>query len=503
MKKEKLTFTKYLLIILISYGAYSCSSNSPDGSDDDDPVIVDNNDDDGGDDGDDGDGDNGDNIEYTTVNTIQEFIGTLNQNDVNIKLAPGTYRFGPDDITSGLIPYYEMFVFRGNNSNYDFTDVKFEFETELWSSYGSFDIRQLRLLGDNITLKNLTIEDIGMEAPTKRAQNILLDGTHNTIEGFTITARGSYPYGYGDVFGKGGNSVINHRKHSVLLIRGENNTLKNTKIYSRTYGHVVFIQGGKDVLIEDCYVEGDAMRTTDDILAEVGTGTPADNVNFLTVWGYTLPPGYMVSMQEAGFRSYASAEHYSGNGETSTTENVTIRNCTAKRVRSGFNLVFGGGTMIMENCTSIENEQGFSIQSGGQIINCKSDAKYGTALTYAYDSDNDISATIELTNNDGSYGPHPIAYIGGGSGQNITFTSNETNVPQDRYIQLGGAKGSIRHLEGANSGQDNQTIRSSTIRNNTNFPVKLTSSATGNTIVSCGTVTDEGTTNSITQTTCD
>ncbi len=495
MNKNKLYSIKYILVFIFSYITLSCSSTSPAESDEEIIVIED---DTTATDEDEVE----DEIEYTTVNTIAEFIASLNQNDVNIKLAPGTYSFGPDDVTSGLIPNYEIFVLRGNNTNYDFTDVIFEFDTDLFSSYGNEEVVEFRLYGENITVKNLTIIDIGDSAPTFRARNIHLDGVNNTIDGFNITSRGSYPYGYGDLFGKGGGSVISHTKHSTILIRGEGNTFKNSNITSRSYGHIVFIQGGKDVLIDNVYVEGDDMRTTDDVLAEEGTGSAADNVNFMTVWGYKVPPGYMISMQEAGFRSYESAEHYSGNGVTSTTENVTIRNCTAKHVRSGFNLVFGTGTMIMENCTSIENESGFAIQKGGSIINCKSDAKYGTVYQNAYENDSGITADITITNSDGSYGTHPIAYIGGSS-QNITLKSEETNVSQERSIKLGGDKNDLRLLEDSNSSQNNHATTSSTLINYSGFPVELTDVSSGNIIYSCGTVTDNGTANTVSQTSCD
>jgi hypothetical protein len=489
MRIITLKITRLLSFILICYTFTNCSS--PDNSNEElIEVIIENEEE-----------EEEEEIKYTTVNTITDFIATLSKNDVNIKLAPRTYSFGPDDVKSGLIPYYEMFVFRGNNTNYDFTDVTFEFDTKLWSSYGSQDVLQFRLYGQNITLKNLTIIDIGDSAPTHRALNVSLDGVNNTIDGFHITSKGSYPYGYGDLFGKGGPYTIKHHKHSSLLIRGEGNTLKNTTIISKSYGHIVFIQGGKDVLIDNVYVEGDTMRTTDEILAEKGTGSPADNVNFLTVWGFKVPPGYMISMQEAGFRSYASAEHYSDNGVISTTENVTIKNCTAKHVRSGYNLVFGNGTMIFENCTSIENESGFAIQKGGSIINCKSDAKYGSVYTNAYESDSNITADITITNSEGSYGTHPIAYIGS-SNQNITLKSDETSVSQERSIQLGGDQGDLRHLEGVNAGQNNQYASSSTIINSTNYPIELTDVSTGNTIYSCGTVIDKGATNAISKINC-
>jgi len=488
---KKINLASIIYILLLAIHLFNCSSSDSPSDNDDDMVVIDDNDN-----NDDPDN-NDDQIEYTTVNTIEEFIATLHQNDVNIKLTPGTYRFGPDDITSGLIPNNEMFIFRGNNTNYDFTGVKFEFKTELWSAYGYAEVRQLRLIGDNITLKNLTIEDIGMSAPAWRAQNIILDGTHNTIDGFNITSRGSYPYGYGDLFGKGGQNTISHRKHSTLLIRGENNTLKNTTIISRSYGHLVFVQGGIDILIENVNVEGE-LRTTDDILLEEGTGSPADNINFLTVFGYKVPPGYMISLQEAGFRCYTSGSHYI-TGETTRTERVTIKNCTATRVRSAFNTIFGTGPHIIENCTAIECETGFAIKAGNALIGCKADAKYGPAYNSGYNNDGDQQIELEILNSEGSYGTHPIAFIGG-TEHRVTFTSSDNNVSQERPIQVGGILKIHRLLDLATP--DPIDTRSSTLFNNTKYPVLLTSNSTTNSIYTCADVTDEGNLNFVSNEVC-
>ncbi|WP_373942909.1 hypothetical protein OEG92_07375 [Polaribacter sejongensis] len=97
-----------------------------------------------------------------------------------------------------------------------------------------------------------------------------MDGSFNRIEGFHITAKGSFPYGYGDAFGKGGTYTIKHNKHSAFLIRGESNHAKGVTIIHRTYGHCMFMQAANNPIIEDCYLEGE-MRSTDDMLAEKGT----------------------------------------------------------------------------------------------------------------------------------------------------------------------------------------------------------------------------------------
>ncbi|WP_339884892.1 hypothetical protein [Polaribacter vadi] len=61
--------------------------------------------------------------------------------------------------------------------------------------------------------------DIGIDASRFRTRTIHLDGINNKIEGFDITVQGAYPYGYGDLFGKVGGSVIGHRKNSIYILR--------------------------------------------------------------------------------------------------------------------------------------------------------------------------------------------------------------------------------------------------------------------------------------------
>lgn len=84
-----------------------------------------------------------------------------------------------------------------------------------------------------------------------------------------------------------GGSVIGHNKHSGILIVGESITLKDTRLLMRSYGHGIFMQGALDTVIDGCHVEGE-LSTVSAVLAEEGTGSPADNVDFLTVWGFNL-----------------------------------------------------------------------------------------------------------------------------------------------------------------------------------------------------------------------
>ncbi|KGL62282.1 hypothetical protein [Polaribacter sp. Hel1_85] len=435
-------------------------------------------------------------IEYTTVNTITDFIATLRQNDINIKLAPGTYKFGPDDVTSGLIPNHEMFVFRGNDTNYDFTGVTFEFDTELLRSYGSEDIVQIRLYGNNITVKNLTMIDTGDAYPLYRATNINLDGLDNTIEGFNLTTRGSYPYGYGDIFGKGGTYVIKHFKHSSILIRGERNHLKDCTITQKSYGHGIFVQGGIDTVIEGCELYGE-VRTSNDMLAEEGTGSPADNVNFMSVWGYKLTAGHMFSLQEDGIRAYNTGNHYI-TGESINTSGIKVIDCKVNKFRSGVTIGWADGEKLIQNCEATGTETAFWVGSSGTIRDSRGDFAYGAL--YGTDRDNDGDSQIELTIIDSGYekhGSHQALYLGG-KNQRITLNTTE-NQPQDNIdIAISGVKGGFRFLDGIN-----YDALSVTLINNTGYNVILGEKSAGCVVQSCGTITDNGSSNSVTEIKCD
>lgn len=134
------------------------------------------------------------------------------------------------------------------------------------------DVHRIQIVGQHNVIKNLTLADVGSvhDAPTWRATNIVMDGAHNRIEGIHLTVKGSFPYGYGDIFGKGRDPVISHQKHCAILVRGDSNHVKDCTVIHRAYGHEIYAQGAHDALIEGCYVEGE-IRTTDDILAEAGT----------------------------------------------------------------------------------------------------------------------------------------------------------------------------------------------------------------------------------------
>lgn len=429
----------------------------------------------------------------TVVNSLELLKPHLNENNVHIKLAPGAYNISSEDIKNGKFSN-PLFLFEGNNSIYDFTGVTINIETAVMQSFGRADVHQIQITGSNNILKNLKMVDVGSvtDRPTWRATNVVMDGAHNKIEGFHMSVKGSWPYGYGDAFGKGGKSVIKHFKHCGLLVRGESNHVKKVTMITRAYGHGIYMQAANNPLIEDCYVEGE-VRTTDDMLKEAGTGSPADKVNFKTVWGYKLQPGFMMSLQEEGIRAYNGGDTViDGVAYKRGTSNVTIRNCTVKNMRGGVTITHATGKKYVEGCTTLGCERGYATGKG-DIVNCSGDAIYGPVFGVDYESDNNINADITILSNKNAYnGNNKLAHIIG-KNHKIIFRSNETNPLPKLEIGVSGIYRRIRSdHRNTTHGKAANTIE---IQNYTKYPVNLYENSLECIVESCGVITDKGNNN--------
>ncbi|MGJ8638236.1 MAG: discoidin domain-containing protein [Opitutaceae bacterium] len=445
-----------------------------------------------------------------TVNSLQALKPYLNDSNVNVKLSPGTYTVTANDLSSGALGQqftgntlgtsFAIFPIEGNNSTYDFTGVTINVKTEVFQALPGTEIREFWVRGNNNVLKNLTLVDDGDvdDAPSHRAQSIAMDGEYNRIEGFHVTVKGSYPYGYGDIFGKGGGSVIGHHKHSACLVRGNSNHVKNCTFIHRAYGHGIFMQGANDPIIEGCYVEGE-LSTTDNVLAE--TNSPASNVNFETVWGFNLSekPGYRFSLQEDGIRAYnGGATIISGVEYSRGVTNVTVIDCTVVKMRSGVTIGWAGGTKQVENCTVLGCETGYWFGSDATVTGSRGDSSVGPLMAEDVARSN---SNIELTLLDdhvSRIGDRPSMYIGG-TNHNITLHDGTTSANNDIRIHVSGERISHRWLIGSTSAPPNKSASGITFLNETDFPVILGNDASNNTIQSVGSVTNNGSSNSVSQ----
>ncbi|WP_372753920.1 hypothetical protein [Labilibaculum sp.] len=438
------------------------------------------------------------------VNSLVELLPYLKQDNVDVKLAAGTYSISPVDIEKGIYGTTDfedrakiLLQFSGNNSIYDFTGVTLTIETSVFNCFGTYRVHELVVTGSHNVLKNLTMVDLGSEQdqPNKGALGVCMDGRDNRVEGFHMTVKGSYPYGYGDAFGKGKRNVIRHFKHSAFLVRGLRNHAKNCHIIHRSYGHAIFMQAASYPTIEGCVVEG-KMRSTDDILAE--TSGPAFDVDFKTIWGYKLPAGYMLSLGEAGIRAYdGGSTIIDGEIYKRGTDNPTVLNCTIKHMRTGVTLAHATGKKYVKGCVAIGCENGYSLGSG-EVVDCKADCAYGPVYSSTYERDRNYNADITIIPAEDEYcnGSGSVAYIGG-SGHKVTLRGAAEALDQGLSIKVGGDKGNIRLLNGNFPNQNNVKGADFELINRTDYPVILSSKSSGVTVKSEGEVIDNGTDNRV------
>ncbi len=452
--------------------------------------------------------------ETITVSSLNELLPYLAKDNIELKMKPGAYRISVADIKSGKYTNgfeispgrltFALLPFEGNNNTYNFAGVTIEVETGVASAFEQnyFEVSEVHIFGNNNIVKGLTLTNVGSvdDYPKRSWVNIIMDGSNNRLEGVEVNSRGSLPYGYGEVFGKGGPYTIRCLKHCAWLVRGTDNHVKDCHIIHHAYGHYLFIQGtAGTTIIEGCYIEGE-MVSTDDILAEEGTGSAADKVDFKTAFDYRLPGGYTLSTGEDGIRTY-------GNGSTMidgvahqrvTGGNIIVRNCTVQHARTGISLRLGEAKSVVENCTLIGCQDGYSVNNGDKIINCRADAEFGPALRFVSDRDRNIEADITIMpykgkNKFSGNGSKNLVHIFG-SGHNITLRKGKgLKVEQDMYVSVGGDSYTIGNL----AKQENYKAHNITLVNETGYPVVLDDNTQGTTVTTNGEVTDNGTNNII------
>ncbi len=436
------------------------------------------------------------------VSSLNELLPFLQKDSVHVKLAPGTYTVTAQDIKDSLFTrfsnimkhkVYALLLFEGNNSIYDFTGATLNVKTEVFNAFTNYDdFYELQTIGSNNVIKNLTMVDVGSvhDYPKEGACNVVMDGANNRIEGFHISTKGSYPYGYGETFGKGGRNVIRHYKHSAFLIRGYKNHVKNTTIIHKCYGHAIFMQAADYPIVEGCYVEGE-MRSSDDMLAEAGTGSDADKVDFMTYWGYKLPAGYMMCLCEEGIRAYNGGETVVDGVEYKRpTSNPTIINCTIKNMRAGVTLTHATGKKYVKGCTAMGCQRGFCIGTG-DIIDCYADCQHGPALGVDYDTDEGMNAEVTLLPYEGkSYNGDGHAAIILGSNHRIILRNAlpKGAADQNLKINVGGDNRTIGLL----AKDENYFAGNNIIHNFTEHPIVLDDNTKSNKGISASKVEDNG-----------
>lgn len=202
------------------------------------------------------------------VNTLSEFKKYLRKDNVKVKLAAGNYQI--DDAQK--IRFLE---FTGNNTHFDLSGVRFMVDSRLFSRKdlalsedGNSMYCAIEVSGKNVTLEGLYIETYGGH-PGRQSKNKIFNvvGEDVTLKSIEVRTAGSSPWGYGSLYGIGGNSGVRKMNGIRVGYPAKNAKLIGCKVHMRAMGHAIFIQGAENTLIENCHIDG-LLRTTDAILSE-------------------------------------------------------------------------------------------------------------------------------------------------------------------------------------------------------------------------------------------
>ncbi len=349
-----------------------------------------------------------------TISSLGELAKLAAQSGQNVKMKEGTYRlvdFIPLDTIKERQEQkeWQFITFSGSSNTFDLTGVTIELDTALRNALRSpIHTDEFLINGQNNTLKGLTITSVG-DGIAFGGAVLGVTGTGNILRDCTVYVRGSAPYGYGDLFGKGGH------KHSGVHITGSGTRFFGCKVFTKAFGHAFYLQENcDDVLFENCHAEG-VMRRTDEMLAET-SGMAFDRKFMSEVMNRSgtkrIQPGYMKALSEDGFRTYH------------THQNLRFKNCTVKNMRGGFELRTKTAPRI-ENCTAVGCERGFWVSTGATVTNCKGDTQFGPLLYVEGDNAN-VNVQLLPTEAD-KITVHVIAAIYG-SGNKVTITAKGRRV---------------------------------------------------------------------------
>lgn len=410
-----------------------------------------------------------DNNNAATVNSLDELRVMIQSSNQNIVMASGRYNIL--DLPTGS----RNLNFSGSNNTIDMSNVYIEVpvgSTER-ASYITMEGSNNNLVGgefEDVYTNGMSLvtdfvsynDDGDLSYGLRGAAVFNISGENNTIDGLKLTVRGSFPYGYGSIFGIGAGNTFGLSKRCGIVINGPDNTLDNVEVQMRSFCHGIYMQGDADnTLIRNALVEG-RIRETNDMLDEGSGSLPARN-NYLDVDGNAILPNEANSLSEDGIRSYSG------------TGSVRVENSVVRRMRGGFRLYLGSDATVI-NSTAVDcGNTNFNLPSGGEITGSTGNFTYAPLSDFRLSrSRQEIDVTILPSPN--AIGSHNIADVLGND-HDIIF----------------------RRADGPEDTGENRVIRvygnNSTIRNETEYRIVLESGTSGNTVISAGDVTDNGSNN--------
>lgn len=368
------------------------------------------------------------------VSSLAELARVAAQNGQHIRLKPGVYRVADyltDEVLAQLRagvdrtqrrPALVVFAFRGNDNRIDFAGSVIQLDMGLYSRLpGGCYIRCFGVTGSGNTLVGLEARSTGAKDMGGGGTMLGIFGERNTLEDVTLRLEGSFPFGYGDLLGKGGPNLVHLQKQSGIQVLNSGTTLRRCKVLNRALGHCFYIQGGDNIRVEDCYAEG-VMRSTVDMLRD--TSGPAFELGFRSVYEnrdgrYVITPGYVKALCEDGFRTYGGAG------------SVTLVNCVAINTRAGFEIGAKDDApvkTVVDNCTARGCERAFLIGSRTTVRRSRGDIAHGPLLYLRGGRDSDVE--LELVGDGPQSLVHAVATLAGENHRvHLTAQPGEKAIP--------------------------------------------------------------------------
>lgn len=439
---------------------------------------------------------------FRVIASIAQLREALRADGQKIRMTPGVYL-----VEDAIEDNQTVFRATGSNNEFDLRGVTLQIATEVLArmkAQRAHDLATYRIHGSGLTFEGATFEDVGDKPPAISLPEFDVQGNGNVFKDCTFIIRGSAPYGYGRLFGKGkGRNEFKPtlgarlQKHSAMSIRGDHTKVLNCNFLIQTFGHAISIHGAQDTLVQDTLIEG-TLRPTAEILRE--TSGPAFEQKFHDMFHRPIPTGRMLALAEDGIRAYNNGDN---NGKSRRTGTITVLNCTVKRMRGAISLSLASQPARVENCTVIEagwTGDGYNVPSGSIVKNCRGDAAFSPLLNQARSNKRGADIGIEVLDAAKYCGNHPLAVVNGAD-HRVTLTRRGVKpFPLNLNILLGSAGDEASAEEDAREGRAATAVFSKNVRltNETDQPVLLSEKSSACVVTTAGPVSDHGTANKVT-----
>lgn len=352
---------------------------------------------------------------FRVIDSLGSLRDCLTASGQKIRMKPGTYR-----ITAAAEDNKTVLHVGGCDNYFDLRGVTLQLPTEILAALRGkvHELCVYRLTGNNVTFEGGLFEDLGDEPPYQSLSEFGVTGDGNTFKDCTFIIRGSAPYGYGDLFGKGAGAKVRLQKHAAMSVHGDNTKILGCRFMIHTFGHAIHMHGAQNTLVQDVYVEGE-LRSTDEILGE--KEGPAVRFGYKDHYGRPIPKGVMLCLAEDGIRAYLDGGH---DKPQPRTGDITVINCTVKRMRGGITLDLASGKVVVRGCTVTESGypgHAYSVPSNGVIRDCRGDAAYTPLLHLGYSHKQKADVELQLLETLRPVGNETAARING-FGHKVTIT---------------------------------------------------------------------------------